>query len=136
MFDTFAYFIKCFHQVCLVLGVLLYIFQAKELFYHCTWIISEFYWYVCESYNGVCINIFMHLITVSVFLFLCMLYNIIVGYTSPWYFVIYLTCAWVVPPLHHCCIYVCINMIVNVISMVTTICLCTLYDLILGCATS
>ena len=38
--------------------------------------------------------------------------------------------------LNHCNICVCINMFVNIISMVTVICLCTSYDLLLGCATS
>ena len=83
------------------------------------------YLYVCESYNGVCIDIFVHIITVSVLLCLCMLYNLIGGYTSSWYFVPYLSCAWVIPPLYHSYICVYIN-----------ICFCTPYFLLLGCATS
>ena len=74
----------------------------------------------------------MHIITLYVFLCLCMLYNIIVVYTSSLYFVFYISCAWVVPPLCHCYICVCINLVVNVVSMVTAICLCDSYDLLLG----
>ena len=73
---------------------------------------------------------------VSVLLCLCMLYNIIIGYTSYWYFVLYLPCAWFVPPLRHCYICVFIHLYVNVIYMVTAICLCTSYNLLLGCAIS
>ena len=83
------------------------------------------YWYVCAYYNGVCVDMFVHLITVSVFLWLCMLYNLIAGYTSSWYSVIYLSCAWVIPPLHHAYIYVCINMFMSIISIFIAICLCT-----------
>ena len=68
---------------------------------------------------------FVHIIMLSVFLYLCMLYNLNVGYTSSWYFVLYLCGACVSPPLSHCYICVCINMCVHVISMVTSICLCT-----------
>ena len=68
------------------------------------------YWYVCASYNGVFV------------LCLCMLHNLIVGYTSSWYFVLYLYYAWVIPPLHNCYMCVYINMFVNVIPMVTAIC--------------
>ena len=93
------------------------------------------YWYVFESYNGFFINILVHLITVSIFLCSCMLYNIIVVYSSSWYLVLYLTCAWVVPPLCNCHICICINLFVNVILIVTAIFLCNSYDLILGCAT-
>ena len=75
---------------------------------------------------------FVHFIPVSVFLCLCMLYNIIVGYTLSWYFVLYLSYAWVIPPLHYCYICDCINMFVNVISMVNAICLCTSCVLLLG----
>ena len=82
-----------------------------------------FYWYVFASY------------TLSVFLCLCMLYNLTVGYTSPWYFVLYLSFVWIIPPLRHCYICVCINMFLNVIYMVTVICLCTSYNPLLGCAT-
>ena len=97
------------------------------------------YWYVlfvCASYNGVHIHMLVHVITVSVLLCLCILYNLIVAYTSPWYFFPYFSCAWVIPPLRHC--YICdgINMFVNVTYMVTAICFFTLYDKLLGCATS
>ena len=78
---------------------------------------------------------FVNLIPVSVLLCSCMLYNIIVGYNSYYYFVLYLSCTCVVPPLRHCYLYVYINVFVNVISMVTAICLCTSYDLLLGCTT-
>ena len=78
---------------------------------------------------------FVHLITVSVLLYLCMLYNLTVGCHSSWYFVVYFSCAWVIPPLRHCYICVCITMFVNYIYMVNVICLCTSYDLLLGCAT-
>ena len=67
------------------------------------------YWCVCASYNSVCVVIF------------CMLYNIIVFCTSPCYFVLYLSGAWVIPSLHHFYICVCINMFVNVIKTVTAI---------------
>ena len=66
----------------------------------------------------------------------CMLYNLAVGYTSSSLFVLYLSSAYVSPPLRHCYIFVCINLVVNVISMVTAICLCTSYNMLLGCATS
>ena len=82
------------------------------------------YWYV------------FHLITVSILLCLCMLHNITVGYNSSCYFVSYLSWAYVITPLHICYICVCINMFVNVIYMVTVICLCTSYNPLLGCATS
>ena len=78
---------------------------------------------------------FVHLITGSVLLCLCMLYNIIVGYTSSWYFFLYIPCAWVVTLLRHCYICVCINLVVNVISMVNDIFLCNSYDMLLGCDT-
>ena len=78
---------------------------------------------------------FVHIITVSALLCLCMLYNLIFRYTSSWYFVLYISCAWFIPSLHHCYICVCINMFVGVIFMFTEICLCTSYNLILGCAT-
>ena len=94
------------------------------------------YWYVCASSNSVYIDIFVHIITLSVFLCLFMLYNLIVGNNSSWYFFLYLSCSWVITPLHHCYICVCINIFLNVIYMVTAIGLCTSYDMILGCATS
>ena len=115
MFDTFVNFKKWFSQVWLVLGILLYIFLVKDLFCHCTWLYMSLYWYVCAYYNGVCIYMFFHLITVSVLLYLCMLYNIIFGYTLSWYFFLY-------PPVHglfrHCVI---------VTSVFVLICLCILY---------
>ena len=37
------------------------------------------------NYNGICIDMFVHIITVSIFLSLCMLYSLIFGYTSSWY---------------------------------------------------
>ena len=64
-----------------------------------------------------------------------MVYNLIFGYTPSWYFVLYLSCVWVIPSLHRCYICVCINMLVNVISIAIVVFLCTSYDLILGCAT-
>ena len=92
--------------------------------------------YVCASYNGVNIDMFVHLITVSVLLCLCMSYNIMVVYTSLWYFILYLSGAWVIPPLRHCYIYAGINMFVHDIYIFfTVICLCTSYDIILGCVT-
>ena len=57
----------------------------------------------------------------------CWIYFILVCF-------LYISCAWFIPPLHHCYILVCINIFVNVISIVTAIFLCTSYDLILGCA--
>ena len=93
------------------------------------------YWYVCASYNGVWIDTFVNLIMVSVLLFLCMVYNLTVGHTLSWYFVLSLSRAYLIPPLRHGYICVCINMFVNVILMITVISLCTLYNLILGCAT-
>ena len=85
-------------------------------------------WYVCASYNGVCIDIFVHLITVSVLLCLCMLYNLIFGYT-------YISCEWIIPPLRHFYICVLIHIFVNFISMINVICLCTSYYPLLGWAT-
>ena len=71
--------------------------------------------------NGVFMVMFVHIITVSVLLCFCMLYNIIVGNISSCYFVLYLSCAWIIPPLCHCCTCVCINMSMDVISLVTVI---------------
>ena len=62
-----------------------------------------------------------------------MLYNIIVGYNSSWYFVLYTPSAWVIPPLHHSYIYFCINMFVKIISIFTAIYLCNSYYILLGC---
>ena len=123
MFDTFAYFTKLFPQVCLVLGILLAI--SGEVF-----ILPLHLNYICVS-----IDMFLHIVMVSVLLCLWILYHLIVGYTSSWYFVLYISCVYVIPPLSHCSIYVCINMFVNVISMVTAKWMCTSYNLILGCAT-
>ena len=58
-------------------------FTAPELYLH-------FYWCVCASYNGVCIDMFVNLVTVYVFLCLCMLYYLIFGYNPYWYFVLYI----------------------------------------------
>ena len=108
MFDTFAYFTKCFPQVCLVLEILFCTFPVKDLFCHCTWIISAFLLIFFASYKGVCIDMFVHLITVSVLLCLSLLYNLIFGYTSSWCFVLYLLYAWFITALYHCYICVCI----------------------------
>ena len=75
---------------------------------------------------------FVHLIMVSILLCLCMLYNITVGYTLSWYFVLYLSGAYVSPPLNHCYICVRIDIIVNVTYMVTVIYLCTSYSMLIG----
>ena len=115
MFDTFAHFTKWFPRVCLVLGIF-YIYLRWRIYYATApelyW---RYYWYVCASYNGVCIYMFLHNTTLSILLCLCMLYNLTVGYTSSWYSVIYPPCAWVVPPLNHFYICVCINLVVNFI---------------------
>ena len=71
---------------------------------------------------------FVHIIMVPVFLCLCMLCNLTLGYTSSWYFALYISCAYIIPPLRHFYIYVCINMVVKVIYIVTEICLCTSYN--------
>ena len=62
IFDTFVHFTLCAPQVCLVLGIFYIYFQwsiysspAPELY-------LRFYWYVCESYNSVCIFIFVYVI--------------------------------------------------------------------------
>ena len=44
------------------------------------------------NYNGVRIYMFFNHETFSVVLSLCVLYYLIVGYTSPWYFTLYLSC--------------------------------------------
>ena len=62
--------------------------------------------------------------------------NIPFGHTSYWYFALYLSGAYNIPPLSHGYIHVFINICVNVIPMRTAIHLCTLYNLLLGCATS
>ena len=97
--------------------------------------IDTFYMFV-HLINSVCIDSFVHIITVSVFLCLCTLYNLIVGYTSPWYFVLYFSCAWVIPSLRKYYIFFVISIFVYVIYMGTVICLCSRYDMLLGCATS
>ena len=71
---------------------------------------------------------------VYVLLCLFMLHNLIFTYTSSWYFVLYISFVWVNPSLRNCYICVCINMFVNVIYMVTAICLCSSYDMLLDCA--
>ena len=88
------------------------------------------------NYIWVFMDMFVHPIIFYVLLCLCMLYIIIVGYTSSWYFVLYISCAWFIPPLNHCykCVY--INILVNVIYMVNVIFLYNSYILLLGCATS
>ena len=78
----------------------------------------------------------MHIITVSILLCLCVVYNLTVGHTSSWYFVLYLSGAYVIPPLRHGYISVYINIFVNIIPMVTAIRLCTSYNLLLGGSTS
>ena len=125
MFDTFAHFTTLFPWVCLVL-VIIYKYISSEL---CILPLHLNYIYVFT-------DMFVHLITVSVLLFLCMLYNIIVGYNLSWCFVITLSCACVITPLSHCYICVCIDMFVSFISMATSICLCNSYNMILGCSTS
>ena len=77
------------------------------------------------SYIYVRIDMFVNPLMMSILLYLCMLYNLTIGYTSYWYCVIYLPGAYISPPLRHCYICIYINMFVNVISMVTAICLCT-----------
>ena len=37
---------------------------------------------MCASYNSVCIDMFVHILMVSVLLCLCVLYNLVVGCTS------------------------------------------------------
>ena len=88
--------------------------------------------------NYICFSIYMfvHIITVSVLLCLFMLNNIIVCYTSSRYSVLYFSCTWVILPLCHCYMCVCIHVFVNVITMVTAIFQGTSYDLLLGWATS
>ena len=131
MFYTFKYFTIFFPESDFY-WEFIYIYPVKDLFFHCTWIISAFILIFCASYNGVCIDTCVHLITVSVLLGLCMLYNIIVGYNSTWHFVLYISCVWFIPLLNHCYKCVCINMFVNIISMATSICFCISYDLLLG----
>ena len=45
---------------------------------------------------------FFRLIMLYILLCLCILYNLNVGYTSYWYFVLYLSCAYL---FHHCVIF-------------------------------
>ena len=126
----FRFYVICyFHftlrapQVCYILEFLLYISSLGMIIpLHLSYI------YVCIDM----FDMFVYLIMMSVLICLCMLYNIIFGYTSPGYFVLHLSVAWVIPPLHQCYIYVGINMFMHVIYMVTAICLCTLYGMILG----
>ena len=94
------------------------------------------YWYIFSSCNGVCIDMIVHIIMFSLLLCVCILYNLTVDYTSSCYFVLYLSCAYSIPPLLHCYICFLINIVVNFIPVVTAICLCTLYNLLLGCAIS
>ena len=81
-----------------------YYYTAPELYLRLYWYV----WYICASYNDIRIDMFVNLITVSVLLFLCTLYNIILGYTSSWNFVLYLSCAWFIfttESLLHMCWY-------------------------------
>ena len=70
------------------------------------------------------VDMFVHYITVFILIYLCMLYNIIVVYTSSRVFVLYSSCEWVITPLYHSYICFCINMFVNIISMLTEIYFC------------
>ena len=77
--------------------------------------------------NYICVFIYMfvHHKTVSVLMYLFMLYNLIFGCTSSWvFFFLYLSCALVIPSLHHCYIFDYTIMFVNIISKLTTICFC------------
>ena len=56
----------------------------------------------------------------------CWLYFILVFFP-------YRSRAWVTPKLRHFYLCVCMNMFANVIFMVNAICLCTSYDMLLGC---
>ena len=106
----FAHFTLCAPQVYFVLGSLLYIFPVHGLFLHCAIVTSA-----------------------SALICYFMLYNLIVGCTSFWVVFLYLPGAWVILPLHHRHICVCIHIFVNIISMFHAICWWSLYDLLLGC---
>ena len=85
------------------------------------------------NYINVCIDIFLHHITVSEFICLCMLYYIIVGCTSSKVFFLSFSHVWVIILL--CGYYICIfiNIFVNIISMSTEIFLWTLFNILFGC---
>ena len=61
------------------------------------------YWYVCVSYNGVCIDIFVYVIEYNCYLYFIL---VILSYISPIYvllfhsivdtFIIVLTCLWII----------------------------------------
>ena len=105
MFDTFAHFTNAFPESALSWEFLYIYFRWRIYSATEPGLYLRLYFFVCASYNGVCINIFWYPITVFVLLCVFMLHNIIVGYNSSWYYVLYLPCTWVFPPLHHCCIF-------------------------------
>ena len=83
------------------------------------------------NYICACVDMSVNNITVSVFIYLCMLYNIIFNCTSYWWGFLYLSGTKVIVPLCHHYICVCIISSVKIISMFSVICLCTLYHLII-----
>ena len=87
-------------------------------------------WPMRLHYVFVSIDMFVHHITVSELICLCMLYNLIIVCTSYWIF-LYISCVWFIIPLRRCYICVWIHMFVNIISMFNSIYLCTLHDLII-----
>ena len=87
------------------------------------------------NYFFICIDMFVHHITMSAVICLCMLYNTFVGCTSSLImfpisllFVLLLYCV-------NCYICMCINMFVNVISMFPDICWCNSYNILLAWTT-
>ena len=87
------------------------------------------------SYICFCIYMSVYLKTLSILLGFCMLQNLIVRYNSFCYFAIYLSYSWVILPLYHFYRCVCIDIFVNVLPMVTEICLGTSYNKLFGCST-
>ena len=87
-----------------------------------------------HKYICICIDIFVHNIPIHAFIYFCMLYNILIGCTTSWFFVTYILCIgyyttalWLHLSLK--------NMLVNIIYMFNAICLFILYNLLLDCTT-
>ena len=81
-----------------------YVFLGNFVIYlYYAWVILS----LCIHYICAFIDMFMHIILVSVLKFLCMLYNILIGCTSSWVFFLSLSYARVILPLN--CRYMCVH---------------------------
>ena len=119
------FFLMC---LCIFHNTLPEYFVSWKVYYiSCTWMILP----LRHKYICIFIDMFVNTIPVSIFICLCILYNILIGGTSYWWFFLYLSYEWVVLPFRCSNIYVCINIFVDIISIFTSIYFCTLYNRLL-----